>query len=121
MKTSRTEMKRAMETYINSMTPEELAKALEDAGLSFYKKIKASIFSHLPDYDQQELLWGGGDLRESMAIPLNNPRAADFPDVWSRNNQTYVDPADETKLTRTCNQLTDVVGKEDGPKYLLAA
>ncbi len=54
MKTSRAEMKEAMEAYINSMTKEELAKSLEDAGLSFYKNCKVSIFSHLPNYEEQE-------------------------------------------------------------------
>jgi hypothetical protein len=54
MKTLRAEMKKAMEAYINSMTPKELDKALEDAGFSFYKNFKVSIFSHLPDYEEQE-------------------------------------------------------------------
>ncbi len=54
MKTSRAQMKKVMQTYINSMSDEELAKKLEDTGLSFYKNFKVSIFSHLPDYEEEE-------------------------------------------------------------------
>ena len=45
MKKSRTQLKKALQAFVNRMTKEEFAASLEKAGLEFYKNIKAPVFN----------------------------------------------------------------------------
>jgi hypothetical protein len=105
MKTSRAEMKKAMEAYINGMTKEELLEDLEDAGLSFYKNFKVSIFSHLPDYEEQEAVAEGTEhlAKKTLfsgvcAFSLDTLSVLNYDIPLKDDSQTSCSLYDETKV-----------------------
>ncbi len=122
MKTTRAQMKEAIETLINSMTKEEMAKSLEDAGLSFYKNIKVPIFSHETGLMQQKSFWPDLDSQGFVAITLSAQVTASYTNLWLTNERVDVNaPKKTTSLVCGCFFAGNVMTKEDLFEYKLAA
>jgi len=59
MKESKTQLRRALEAFVDNMTDEEFAASLEKAGLEFYKNVKVPVFSGTSESQaSEELLLG---------------------------------------------------------------